>query len=416
MWASFFFLSLGSVAFTSYVDESFHGEWHFYRRSFSFSFADDNPVQIIVTYKRKNYLICTLDRRATRQVLLDINFEYGISITFLCNGKGHVHLTGYLLPHPDWMSFQRLNYGESIDEDEDETPRISEKRSKRKAIDLKESRKIKIAKRTDRQDRSPNRKINDRDTSDDSADETNLEGDEDESMYHCLKKGLNIDKNGDEAETDEDYVYENADEEVECEEEEDEDEDEDEDENENDDDEDEDEDDDEDEDEYEDEDEDEKIQQQQKQKSEQKKLAKSQRSVKNQKQNQKQNQQDQQNKHDKKKLANGKETKQEQLQNKQQRKDQNQMKKRTVEGGVQIEDLKAGHGASAKHGKFVTVYYVGRCKIGKDEKKVDSCMQGNGFKFRLGKGDVIKGWDAGIVGMRVGGKRRLVIPPNMGYV
>ncbi|CAK9800084.1 46 kDa FK506-binding nuclear protein [Anthophora plagiata] len=51
----------------------------------------------------------------------------------------------------------------------------------------------------------------------------------------------------------------------------------------------------------------------------------------------------------------------------------------------------------------------------KNGKKFDSTTQGTGFKFRLGKGEVIKGWDIGIVGMKVGGKRRITIPPAMAY-
>lgn len=88
------------------------------------------------------------------------------------------------------------------------------------------------------------------------------------------------------------------------------------------------------------------------------------------------------------------------------------MKKRVVEGGVLIEERKIGNGAMAQPGKFVAVYSVGRLKNG---KKIDSTLEGEGFKFRLGKGEVIKGWDVGIAGMKVGGKRRITIPSNMAY-
>lgn len=60
------------------------------------------------------------------------------------------------------------------------------------------------------------------------------------------------------------------------------------------------------------------------------------------------------------------------------------------------------------HLSQVTVNYVGRLK--QNNKQFDA---GQGFKFRLGKGEVIKGWDVGIEGMKVGGKRKLVCPPHM---
>jgi FK506-binding nuclear protein len=86
--------------------------------------------------------------------------------------------------------------------------------------------------------------------------------------------------------------------------------------------------------------------------------------------------------------------------------------KRTLEGGVVVEDLKEGHGPEAKIGKMVRVYYTGRLPNG---KIFDSTLSGNGFKFKLGKKEVISGWDIGLNGMKVGGKRKLVIPPRMGY-
>lgn len=85
--------------------------------------------------------------------------------------------------------------------------------------------------------------------------------------------------------------------------------------------------------------------------------------------------------------------------------------KKTVEGGVTIEDVRVGNGNIAKPGKSVQVYYEGRFQ--KNNKMFDSATKGNGFKFRLGKQEVIKGWDVGIQGMKVGGKRKIVCPPNM---
>jgi len=87
--------------------------------------------------------------------------------------------------------------------------------------------------------------------------------------------------------------------------------------------------------------------------------------------------------------------------------------KRTLKGGIQLEELKVGNGPEAKDNKFVMMHYEGKLKS--NGKVFDSVKSGKPFKFRLGAGEVIKGWDVGIAGMKVGGKRRLTIPPPMAY-
>ena len=78
-----------------------------------------------------------------------------------------------------------------------------------------------------------------------------------------------------------------------------------------------------------------------------------------------------------------------------------------------IEELKVGTGAEAKAGQNVTVHYVGTLT---DGKKFDSSRdRGQGFAFKLGAGQVIKGWDQGVAGMKVGGLRKLTIPPELAY-
>jgi FKBP-type peptidyl-prolyl cis-trans isomerase len=80
---------------------------------------------------------------------------------------------------------------------------------------------------------------------------------------------------------------------------------------------------------------------------------------------------------------------------------------------LQMEDLKVGTGAEATKGKTVTVHYVGTLTNG---SKFDSSRDRNeGFTFQLGAGRVIQGWDEGVAGMKVGGLRKLTIPPELGY-
>lgn len=80
---------------------------------------------------------------------------------------------------------------------------------------------------------------------------------------------------------------------------------------------------------------------------------------------------------------------------------------------LQKEDLVLGEGAEATSGRRVSVHYTGWLL---DGSKFDSSLDRNSpFDFVLGGGMVIRGWDEGVVGMKVGGKRKLTIPPEMGY-
>ena len=80
---------------------------------------------------------------------------------------------------------------------------------------------------------------------------------------------------------------------------------------------------------------------------------------------------------------------------------------------LKIEDVKVGTGAEAVVGKLVSVHYTGTLT---DGKKFDSSVdKGEPFRFPLGAGQVILGWEKGILGMKVGGKRKLTIPPSLGY-
>ena len=78
-----------------------------------------------------------------------------------------------------------------------------------------------------------------------------------------------------------------------------------------------------------------------------------------------------------------------------------------------IEDIRVGNGAEATAGQTVSVHYTGTLT---DGKKFDSSHdRGQPFKFKLGGGQVIKGWDQGVAGMKIGGLRKLTIPPHLGY-
>lgn len=78
-----------------------------------------------------------------------------------------------------------------------------------------------------------------------------------------------------------------------------------------------------------------------------------------------------------------------------------------------IEDLTVGEGEEATEGKLVEVHYTGTLMNG---KKFDSSLdRGRPFHFTLGVGEVIEGWDVGVAGMKVGGKRKLTIPSEMAY-
>ena len=85
----------------------------------------------------------------------------------------------------------------------------------------------------------------------------------------------------------------------------------------------------------------------------------------------------------------------------------------TTSSGLQYVEITIGTGATAKAGQTVSVHYTGWLENG---NKFDSSVdRGQPFSFPLGAGRVIKGWDEGVQGMQVGGKRKLIIPSNLGY-
>lgn len=88
-------------------------------------------------------------------------------------------------------------------------------------------------------------------------------------------------------------------------------------------------------------------------------------------------------------------------------------KETVTPSGVKYTDLRIGEGSEAATGKIVEVHYIGWLE---DGTKFDSSRdRDRPFTFRLGAGDALKGWDEGLLGMKVGGKRKLVIPPELGF-
>lgn len=84
-----------------------------------------------------------------------------------------------------------------------------------------------------------------------------------------------------------------------------------------------------------------------------------------------------------------------------------------MDNGLEMQDVIVGAGQEAKSGDMLAAHYTGTLT---DGTKFDSSYdRGQPFAFVLGAGKVIKGWDIGLVGMRVGGKRKLIIPPELGY-
>jgi len=89
----------------------------------------------------------------------------------------------------------------------------------------------------------------------------------------------------------------------------------------------------------------------------------------------------------------------------------------TTASGLQITDSKVGSGASPKTGQVCVMHYTGWLyENGAKGAKFDSSLdRGEPFEFQIGMGQVIKGWDEGVASMKVGGKRTLIIPPQLGY-
>lgn len=330
--------------------------FHLSQAALDLSKCGDADVQVMLTSEDNTYLLCTLGKK-TPQVALDLNFDEGDQISLSTKGEGVVHLTGYLMPNEEDL----FGGGEDEEEEEeDEEVEVSPQKGKGKE---------RVAKKVAQ-------KVN--------AKEVQLEEGEEDEMDETFElpkgaKGAKEDEDSDDDDDDDDDDDEDD--------EDDDDEDEGMEDSKVDGAEDSDDDDDEEDDDDDDDSEDDSEDEQPKAKV-----------AKVEKKPSKQNG-----------LENGKPLSKEQKKEGQQQ----EGKTRTLQGGLVVEDLKVGNGQEAKPGKKLAVYYEGRLK--KNNKVFDSTNKGPGFKFALGRGEVIKGWDVGVTGMKVGGKRRLTVPHQLAY-
>jgi len=357
---------------------------------FVFFFADNKPVQVMMTLKNTRYLLCTLHRKRMWQVPLDLIFEKGTIVTLSCNGAGYVHLIGYFKnkileePKQDWIktlskhllnsnvkelksggkSFQELsNYlktNEEIEIDGDWIVKSNGKKSNKKdkhTVKRKGSPKDEAAKR-----KKSSLKSNDyNDDSDEDCDNSNENKDDSDENRDDFEE--TIESFDDNYENDESIIPSCSLSEKK----------------------------------YEGKNDTEMQQSEEKESEKPKKKGKQQR------------------KQDKiieekfKEEENDKEMKMKKQQ-------KNYEGISIIEGGVQVLELKLGTGKTVQKNNYVTIYYVARVQIGTYEPKIDECKGGLGFRFQAGARLELLGLDVGIIGMKIGGKRRLIIPHNMAFV
>lgn len=369
----------------------------------------DKLVSLMVQTEQAEFMLCTLEQGKTYQVHLDLNFVEGEEVTFFLKGKGLVHLTGYLVPEDmDESAYANMMEGEEsedISEEEDSDEEDSDEEVPQlKAIEAGSKRKMKTAAAASKKQKIDTT-IEDLDSDDDDEDDDDFdsfidgeaEESDDEDSEEMSDDFDEMDDDLDDSEDEEDEVEE--------------------------------------------------IPVKQSKKKETPKKDKT--PTKDNKQtpnskkadktpNKKQNGETPKSKKAETPKQNGAPTPTGESTGKKKKKNKNKdkaeqetpnaknksapnspasekktPKKSVIEGGVIVEELKEGHGPPAKPGKMVHVYYTGRLKS--NNKCFDSNTFGKPFKFKLGMGEVIKGWDKGLKGMKVGGKRKLVIPPQQAY-
>lgn len=359
--------------------------FHISQAAMDISTGDNDPCQVMIVVDGKNFLVCTLQKNKTIQVPLDLYFKAGDSVSFLTNGKCNVHLTGYLDPE---FEDEPSDDEEEEEEEEEEVPALVPSKNKRKLENSNEGSANKKAKQEKKGKKA-------------AAEDSSDSEDEGDDPLQKFLDGEDIDTD----ENDESFKANTSAETDSDEEEED--------------------DDDEEEEEANDDEEEEEEESSEKADTtldssqdgsnvDVTKLSRSQkRRLKKKLQKEKQPQVNGVDKPKKEKQAEQQKVEKKKPEAKKDAQDGEKREKKTLSGGVFIEDMKVGTGPVAKPGKVVLVYYEGRLK--QNNKMFDSCQKGPGFKFKLGAKEVITGWDIGVAGMKVGGKRKIVCPPAMGY-
>jgi FK506-binding nuclear protein len=361
--------------------QTLKSSFHLSQASLDETASTDEAVQVMYIQDDNAYLLCTLQKNKTKQCALDLNFSEGSKVCFSTKGNGIVHLTGYLIPDEFGLDDEDLDEEEE-DEEMEESEQIDDLRKKLKEKKNKVEEKAKKEKDGKKSKVTVPAQEDDSDEDDDDYEEGDEEEEDDDSDENdvSMQEG-----NGQQAEEDDD----------------DEDEDDDDDDEEEDD----------SDDEEEEEDSDEEVEEP---KPKQIKLDKGNDKKKQQQNNQKQPQENGL-QNGKAKEKDGKKDKKEvkDKENKEKQQTQGTGKMQKLQGGLQFSDLKVGNGTEAKPGKKIAVFYEGRLQS--NNKMFDSTKQGPGFKFVLGRNEVIRGWDLGLVGMKVGGKRKLIIPAALAY-
>ncbi|XP_013410702.1 46 kDa FK506-binding nuclear protein isoform X2 [Lingula anatina] len=391
--------------------------------------GDKNPkVSVMIQHEKAEFLLCTLDHKHTYQQSLDLNFTEGEEVTFFLNGNGVVHLTGYLVEDEKYddddeamglvesssdeesvdseeevPTLQALTESDMEDEEEDEegeewTPQTGKRKKKQQESSSKVKKKAAKKQKVSLSEEEDEEEEEESEAEEESSSEEEEEAEEAGEDSDSVAEDEEDDEEEEEEEDSDDSenILTNPDITVDHEEE--------------------------------DSDADstgsyEKVVNKSKQ------SAKKNKEKKNQQPNEQntpkdRNSQTNSQSSKKKKTQKNKDEK-ESLDNKVQQnggtpaakeakptKSTPKLEKKTLSGGTFIQDLKLGHGPEATQGKMVFVYYKGTLSNG---KQFDAHLSGRPFKFRLGKGNVIKGWDTGVAGMRVGGKRKLIVPPSQGY-
>ncbi|XP_069137290.1 46 kDa FK506-binding nuclear protein-like isoform X2 [Argopecten irradians] len=377
----------GGKHYTQTVERSFHISMAALEPSTDGK-PSKQPVSVMIQHDKAEFMLCTLEQGRVYQQTLDLNFTEGEEVTFFLNGTGIVHLTGYLIEDENMMSdmddmddisMEDMSDSESDtapalvgpddddsddDDDDDDSPVLTVSAKKRKQEQKekpgKKKAKVVVVEQGD-----------DEDSDDDDSD------DDDDMPFALEDFDDEDDDDDDDDEDDDDELNEEIVKQIKAK----------------------------------------KVQPASTPKSGKKSATTTPKSEVKATPQQKPD-----------KTQNGSETTESKKKKKKKNKDDKEKtpagpggdakkdktpKKTVLAGGTISEEIKVGHGPEAKKGKMVHVYYKGT--LGKTGKQFDSCTSGKPFKFRLGKKEVISGWDSGVQGMKVGGTRKLTVPPQQGY-